>query len=483
MIQNYYLRRDIMRNGFRQMRIIHAASIITIIITSLVFSQSQLKNDEIKKTQLNEVIIEETWRGFSWNKNTKITRNYDTNQNCINVMKENWNGTRWEKETLEKYSYDKLHRKLSSEFYSWNMKTGKWELVEGSREVFDTLNNKSNKVVLYEAVWNPSKKRWDSSDSIYYDKKNRIIKSVSKEISISDYNNDTLIIIETNDYNYQTDKIWVETNKVWRSDTKKTDIEKYRYRQIKTTPTQVYMIDIWDDRMNRWIPNTASLYRIYSDNIETDSIEEIINNEPVPVYVSSKIKDNDGNVMVDYYWSKSVDEKTGKWNGTYVKWQRECDNNQKRVAIVESVFVADSNGSQWQLKSYQNETCKIPSAGNIVENGNFEFNINLWSFERSFDTLINSGINLTGEEYFDEEKKKWMPTLKFTSKVGSDSTVISTELLDMDNGQWSNDSMFVVRYDKDGKIISKTNHVWARAGLLNGDWVKASRQTYIYGKE
>lgn len=472
-----------MRNGFRRMRIIHTVSIVIIIITSLVFSQSHLKNDEIKKTQLNEVIIEETWRGLSWNKNTKMTRNYDTNQNCISVMKENWNGTKWEKETLEKYSYDKLHRKLSSEFYSWNMKTGKWELVEGSREVFDTVNSKSNKVVLYDAVWNLSEKRWDSSDSIYYDKKNRIIKSVSKEISISDYNNDTLIKIETNNYNYQTDKIWIETNKVWQSDTKKTDIEKYRYRQVENEPMQIYMIDYWDDRMNRWIPNTASLYRTHSDNIETDSVEEIINDKPVPVYVSSKLKDNDGNVIVNNYWSKNVNEKTGKWNGTYVKWQREYDDNQKRVAIVESVFVADSNGSQWQLKSYQNEICKIPSAGNIVENGNFEFNINLWSFERSFDTLINSGINLTGEEYFDEEKKKWMPTLKFTSKVGSDSTVISTELLDMDNGQWSNDSMFVVRYDKDGKIISKTNHVWARAGLLNGDWVKASRQTYIYGKE
>jgi hypothetical protein len=354
--------------------------------------------------------------------------------------------------------------------------------MKGTHDVIDTVNNKSNRIVLSNAVWDPDKKKWFADDSVFYDKKGRVIKNVNIDTAISDSGNDTLISIETSEYNYQSDIIWIETNKKWRSDNRKTELEKYRYRQITCSPMQYYTIDYWDEKMNRWVTNTAKLFRKNTDSVEIDSIEEIIEDVSVPVYVSSKVKDGDGNILMNRYWRKSKDENTGKWEGKYFKWERNYNDKQNKFVIAESLFVINTNGIDWKLKNYQNEICKIPSAGNIVESGNFENKINMWSFERSFDTLTSSGIALIGEEYFDEEKKKWMPMLRINSTKNSDSTVITTERLN-DNGEWNNDSMFVVRQDIDGNVLSKINYVWTKTGIFSENWVKASRHTYIYTKE
>lgn len=473
-----------MKNYFRLLGALQIASILLLSITSLVIAQSVLKSiGQEKKCNLKQVLIEETWRGFSWTNNVKLTKAYDTNYNCISQMKEVWNGTKWEPESLEKSSYDKLHRKVSNEFYKWNKKAGKGELVNGTRDVIDTVNNKSNRLVLYDAVWDPDKKYWAADDSEFYDKTGKIIKSVDKNITVSDITGDTLVTIETSENNYQSDKVWVETNKKWRSDSKKTEMEKYRYRQIKIIPIQCYSIDYWDEKMNRWIVNTAQLFKINSNKVEVDSIEEIIDDKSVPVYVSFKVKDDNGNILTRRYWSKSKNEVTGKWDGTYFKWERNYSVKQNRFFVAESMFVANTSGTGWQLKSYQNEICKTPSAGKIIEYGNYEKKLNLWSYERSFDTLTSCGIVLAGEEYFDEEKREWMPTVRFNSIQNSDSIVITTELLDMGSGEWGNDSMFVVRRDRNGNVLSRLNYVWTKTGMLNAEWIKANRQTYFYAKE
>lgn len=103
----------------------------------------------------------------------------------------------------------------------------------------------------------------------------------------------------------------------------------------------------------------------------------------------------------------------------------------------------------------------------------------MWQYEKYFDTLTVSGVFLNGELYYDEKMKKWVPTLRCNIKKETDSTVVTTELLDPGNNEWKNDSLFVVRTDSEGKTISRVNYVWTRSGLLNGNWVKASRMTYI----
>lgn len=468
-----------MRTFFSQRRIFKTAPLVILLISSVVFAQNALISNQ-KNNLREEITIEEKWRGYDWTNNIRCLNTYDSEGNCVSKLMERWNSYRWENESWEKYTFDELHHKTSSILLKWNKDSGKWIFSEGSRAVIDTSDRKSNRIVLHNASWNPSSNSWDSEDSIFYDKKGRIIKTVNRDLTVSDSLNDTLLIIETTENSYQGDKVWIEQSKTWRSDTKETVSDRYRYRMINDAPMELYAIDYWDDKMNRWIPNTAKLFRKVENNyIVLDSIEEIIDDRSVPVYVSSETRDIRGNVMQHRFWQKSIDEATKKWTGTYIKWERNYNAEMNKFTIAESTFISDTSGCKWQLMNYQNQMCKIPSFSGTTEAGDYETTYKNWQFEKIVDTLVPCGLLVSSEQYYNEDKKQWLPTIKFTTIVGTDSTVVTTERLDQDKGEWNNDSLFVVRLDKSGKLLSRTNYAWARTGMLNGNWTKVSRITYI----
>lgn len=444
---------------------------------SILFAQNETASITKKR---EDVIIEEVWKGYSWASNKRRTLTYDSAGNCISELLEIWDGSRWEKESLIQSAYDDLHYKTCLLIYKRNNSSSGWELTEGYRMMIDTIKEKSERVVLHDAQWDPVKKNWFASDSIFYDKKGRVSKTVNTEKIFSDEKIDSIQIINTVENNYLNENCWVETNKTWRSDTKKTESERYRYRKIGNSSLQEFSLDYWDNRMNRWVPNTAKLYRyLEGDKIKTDSLEEYIDDKLVPVYVSSQIRDSKGNLILSRFWQKSLDEKTKKWSGKCWKWERKFNANSNSFTVEESLFVADNSGKKWNLVSYENKICKIPSSGDITESGKLEEISNVWQYEKIFDTLTTSGVFLNGELYYDEKMKRWVPTLRCDIRKESDSTVITTQLLDLGNNEWKNDSLFVVRTDSEGKVTSRINYVWTRSGLLNGNWTKASRITFI----
>lgn len=466
-----------MRIFFRKWMFLKIIFLLMVFGNSILFAQTPSAS---KSKNKEDVIIEEVWKGYSWSNNKRKTLTYDSAGNCISELLEKWNGSRWEKESLIQSTYDDLHYKTCLLIHKRNSNSTGWELVEGYRMMVDTIKGKSTRVVLYDAQWDSAKKSWYAPDSIFYDKKGRVIKTVNKETIYSDESNDSIHTVHTTENNYQNNNCWVETNKTWRSDTKKTESERYRYRKVGNSSPQEFTIDYWDNGMNRWIPNTAKLYRnVEGNQIKTDSLEEYIDDELVPVYVSSEIRDSKGNLLLHRIWQKSLDEQTKKWSGSYWKWERDYNANVKSYTVAESVFVADNSGKKWTLISYENKICKIPSSGDIIESGQLEDISNIWQYEKYFDTLTVGGLFLNGESYYDETKKKWVPTLRCSINKESDSTVVKTELLDLGNNEWKNDSLFVVRTDSEGKTISRVNYVWTRSGLLNGNWAKASRMTYI----
>ncbi|NLL12892.1 MAG: hypothetical protein GX267_05765 [Fibrobacter sp.] len=439
------------------------------------------QNPTVSKNKNREdVIIEEVWKGYNWSNHKRRTLTYDSAGNCISELSEIWNGTKWEKESLIRSIYDDLHYKTGILIHKRNSKSSGWELVEGYRMMIDTIKGKSQKVVLHDAKWDPVKKCWFAPDSIFYDKKERVIKTVNIENYFSDETNDSIQIINTVENSYLNNNCWIETNKTWRSDNKKTESERYRYRKVGNSSPQEFTIDYWDNEMNRWIPNTAKLFRSVEGNqVKTDSLEEYFDDQLIPVYVSSQIHDSNGNLLLHRFWQKSLDEQTKKWSGKYWKWERNYNAHMKSYTVSESLFIADNSGKKWNLVSYENKLCKVPSSGDIIEWGKLEDISNVWQYEKYFDTLTVSGVFLNGELYYDEKMKKWVPTLRCNIKKETDSTVVTTELLDPGNNEWKNDSLFVVRTDSEGKTISRVNYVWTRSGLLNGNWVKASRMTYI----
>ncbi len=453
-------------------------SLVLALSTSSLFAQNKTGSKNKKR---EEVFVEEVWKGYSWTNNMRRTLTYDSADNCVSELTEQWTGSRWEKMSLMQMTYDALHYKTAWFKYDRKSNSAGWELVEGYRSMVDTVKGKSNRVVLYDVEWNPAQKMWVASDSIFYDKNDRITKTVNRKTVYSDTSNDSVLVITTVENVYQTNNSWVETNKTWRSDGKKTESERYRYRKMSgSSPLQVFTIDYWDNDMNRWILNTARLHRKMEGNqIVSDSLEEYIDDKLIPVYVSSEIRDSNGLILQHRSWQKSMDEETKKWTGSYVKWERSLNPQMKNFTVAESVFVTDDNGNGWKLTNYENKICKIPSAGDITESGDYEDLSNIWQYERYFDTLSTSGVFINGEYYYDEIKKKWLPTLKCSVNKEADSIKIKTELLDMGKNEWVNDSLFVVRTDSEGKMVSRINYVWSRSGLLSGDWVKANRITVV----
>lgn len=466
-----------MRVFYRKWMFLKITFLLVIFGNMTSFAQ---KTTASKTKNREEVIIEEVWKGYNWSNNKRRTLTYDSAGNCISELSEIWNGSRWEKESLIQSVYDDLHYKTCLFIYKRKNNSSGWELTEGYRMMIDTTKGKSERVVLYDAQWDPVKKSWFAPDSIFYDKKGRVSKTVNVEKVYSDEKNDSIQNIHTVENNYLNENCWVETNKTWRSDTKKTESERYRYRKIGNSSPQEYTIDYWDNKMNRWIPNTAKLFRYEEgDQIKTDSLEEYIDDELVPVYVSSQIRDSKGNLLLSRTWQKSLDEETNKWSGKYWKWERNFNEHTKSYTVSESLFVADNTGKKWNLVSFENKVCKIPSAGDIIESGQLEDISNVWQYEKYFDTLTVGGVFLNGKLYYDEKMKNWVPTLRCDIKKESDSTVITTELLDLGINEWKIDSLFVVKIDSEGKTISRINYVWTRSGLLNGNWAKASRITFI----
>lgn len=454
---------------------------ITLLLMVLGTSNLFAKNPTASKNKNREdVIIEEVWKGYNWSNNKRRTLTYDSAGNCISELSEIWKGSRWEKESLTQNIYDDLYYKTGMLKHKRNSSSSGWELVEGYRMMIDTVKGKSERVVLHDAKWDPVKKCWFALDSVFYDKKGRVTKTVNIESYYSDETNDSIQIINTVENNYLNNNCWIETNKTWRSDNKKTESERYRYRRVGNSSPQEFTIDYWENGMNRWIPNTAKLFRnVEGSQIITDSLEEYVDDDLVPVYVYSQVRDSNGNLLLNRVWQKGLDEQTKKWSGKYWKWERNYNDNMKSYSIAESLFVADDSGKKWNLVSYENKICKIPSSGDVIESGQLEEISNVWQYEKYFDTLAVSGVFLNGELYYDEIKKKWVPTLRCSIKKETDSTVVTTELLDLGKNEWKNDSLFVVRTDSEGKTISRINYVWTRSGLLNGSWVKTSRMTYI----
>ncbi len=466
-----------MRIICRKLIILKTALLLMAFGTSVLFAQNPTS---LKDKNREDVIIEEVWKGYSWSSNKRRTLTYDFTGNCISEMTEKWNGSKWEKESLIQSSYDDLHYKVCLMVHKRNSSSTGWELMEGYRMLIDTIKGKSERVVLYDAQWDAAKKQWFAPDSIFYDKKGRVIKTVNIEKFYSNEKNDSFHIVNTVTNNYLNNNSWVETNKKWRSDTKKAESERYRYRKVGNSAPQEFAIDYWDNTMNRWIANTAKLFRnVEGNQIKTDSLEEYIDDEFVPVYTSSQIHDTNGNLLMHRFWQKSLDEQTKKWDGKYWKWERNYNSSTKSYTVAESLFVADNSGEKWNLVSYENKTYKVPSSGDIIEWGQLEDISNVWQYEKYFDTLTIGGVFLNGEFYYDEEMKKWIPTLRYSINKEPDSTVITTELLDLRNNEWKKDSLFVVRLDSEGKTISRVNYIWTRSGVLNGNWIKASRMTYI----
>lgn len=453
-----------------------AISIILVFTSSLFSVQDQTQSNNKYKEQ---VIIEEKWKGYNWSIDSRRTLTYDSHGNCISELIEKWNGNGWVREMMVKSTYDGLHQQVSSCKYKPKNNSSGWDLIEGYRSKIDTTIGKSKRVVFYNAEWDQVNKTWIASDKIYYDNKGRIAKSVCREISYSDTSNDSIIFIETSENNYLNDNSWVEISNKLRSDKLKGESERFRYRQISDSGEKVYAVDVWDNEMNRWITNTARLFRKNTGNlIEIDSIEEIIGEKSIPVYVSAETRDSSGNILQYRVWQKNYNEEKKKWTGKYEKWDRVYNAVINNYTVAESVFVADSVGLNWKLIRYENKICKVPSAGDITESGYYEALINDWQYEKSFDTLASFGVFINGECFYDEVNKKWLPTLKCNISKDADSTKIITERLDMQNNEWKNDSLFVVRTDSQGKIMSRINYVWARTGMFNENWSKVSRITY-----
>lgn len=426
----------------------------------------------------SEVVIEEIWRGFDWINNTRQTLEYDAFGNCTTELWEKWDKAKWVNYRMVKHFFDNLYHNTSSVTYSWNTKSANWELLEGTRSVIDTVNSKLNRTVLYNAQWDPVSKVWSASDSIIYDKKGRVIKTISRDRVI--YGKDTLLVIETSENTYQSENNWVELSTTWRSDNKTTTSEQCRYRKISNIPLQYYAIDYWDKDANRWITNTGKLFRQMEGNrVVLDSLEEYINDKSVPVYVSAEIRDAKGNILQQRYWRKDIDESTNKWTGVYVKWDRSFKKDLNECTIAESVFVGDSSLNQWKLISYANKQSKVPNAGKIIETGDYITTLKQWEIERSFDTLTAHGILINGNQYFDEDKKQWISMLRFNTIGRSDSVSIVTEVLDLDKYEWTNDSLFILKLDNSGKVVSRVNHVWNKSGLFNANWEKTNRLTYL----
>ncbi|MFW6253289.1 MAG: hypothetical protein ACOC41_00020 [Chitinivibrionales bacterium] len=447
---------------------------------SVIFSLLMVLNlpaiGELPQSHRQQVILKDAWRGFSWTSDYRQTHTHDSNGKCIGILHERWNGLRWKKDRLERFLYDDLHYQTAGLIYRWD-KTGNWKLIGGANARIDTTNASGNRVVLYNAQWDPMRSFWVAGDSVIYDKRGRVVKMTNRSYDVSNSGRDSVLIIKTIENTWQGKTNWVEDTYTKRSDSKQTTLERCRYRQVGDSIMQTFTIDYWDSSIKGWLSNTAMLFSMKdSAGLAYDSIVELINKRPVPVYVESELRDNSGNTLRHRVMYKSYDKKGEPVSGSFYKWERGhlCQN---QFTIAESTFTYDGSTGRWELLYYENQRCNISTDKKATEWGYFAESEE-WEQVRSFDTLTSCGIKIKAEQYYDKEKKRWLPLVHFRERGDSDSTIITTEIMDLETGDWIYDSMYVVQLNDKGKIEKRTNYVWKRTAL-NGNWSKDSRMTYL----
>ncbi len=458
-------------------RFAKAAFTASILFSPIILNDNSFAA-EIRTPYISrqEIIIRDIWKGFHWINDFKITLSYDSADKCVSKIYENWNGTRWEKVLWEQFTYDDLHYLTDSLVYKWDGQSG-WKLIGGTRMVIDTLDSGGNKLILYGAQWHYSKKLWNAQDSVFYDRDDRVIKIVSRSVEYSKFG-DSTTTIKTIENTWHDENKWVEENETWRSDTRETDVEKYRYRKTGNLPLPTFAVDYWDASLKNWISNTAMLFSVKDTNgFAYDSIVELIDDRPIPTYVESQLRDSGGNLLLHRVWKKDINEQTNKSTGYYYKWERIPQASRKAYTETESTFVMDTSANNWKLVSYENRIHTHPA--NMTEWGYYDGAEGKWEQVRAYDTLVSCGMVIKGEEYYDANEGRWYPMVNFLEEKDKDSTVITTEVLDLEKNEWVLDSLFVIRLDSEGKIKNRINYAWERVSALRGDWVKHSRVVYM----
>jgi hypothetical protein len=427
-----------------------------------------------KKTVKN-IAVEETWNGSQWMNYTKKITSYDIGSNCLDEVIQKWNGTRWTNESRILTCYDRLQLENAKVSYKWNKNY--WEVIDGFRLYVDTVMNNGRRLVLHDCEWVPQKKIWIAEDSIFYDARGRILRHVSNDYNSPEDLKGDVKAMTTSEYIYQSDDIWMESKTTLHSDKKRTEKELFRYRKVADAPLTTFNIDCWDERINRWIQNTARLYRKDRNKFSVyDSIEESINGKPVPVYVDDENRDSSGNLVSQRLIIRAYDENKKKWSGTYYKWERVRSNSDYYAA--ESTFTLSPSGGNWKLTSYEKKLCRHPLTGGFEESGFYDEDFKTWEYYQTIDTLHSTGILLNKENFFDRKGKRWIPLTDFSYSRAGDTISILKTWFDIDKNSWCNDSLFSIRTDASGTAISRTNLVWTQSGLFSERWNNVSKITY-----
>jgi hypothetical protein len=433
-------------------------------------------NDE-KNTVCN-VAIQEEWRESAWINFAKSTVCYSFKSNYLKEEIQKWNGNEWLNESCKISCYDKLQFENAKVLYRWN-KIGYWEMVEGERSYVDTIMNNGYRLILYNCLWEPKKKIWIAEDSIFYDLKGQISKQVSRDSVYSEESKKKTGVVVTSEFLYLNENTWIEVQTTNYPEEKNVEKEQYRYRKINNFSIPAYIIDAWDEEVNGWILNTAKLFRKQNNSrCVYDSIEEIINGQATPVYISEEQRDISGNLMLRRIKIREYDEDKNEWNGNYYKWERSRCMSDKEYYAAESSFTLDSSGKSWQLNNYEKKVCRHPLNGKYEESAYYDKNLKELEFVQTFDTLLSSGILINKENFFDSEKKQWVPLTDFTYTQSEDTISIIKTSFDIDKNKWDNDSLIFIQVDSLGVIVSRINQVWTQDGLFTGKWKNASRINY-----
>lgn len=439
-------------------------------------SESFILSKNLGKKMTKNVSIEETWNGSQWMNYTKKIISYDPGSNCLDEVNQKWSRSSWINDTRTLTSYDRLHLENAKVTFKW--KKNGWEVIEGVRLYVDTVLN-SCRLVLHNCDWEPQKKIWIAEDSIFYDVQGRIIRHVSNVYDSPEKLRSDIDAVTTSEYIYLSDDMWMESKTTNRSGKKRTEKELFRYRKIAQAPLIIFLIDCWDERINRWIQNTARLYRKNRNQFSVyDSIEESINGQSVPVYVDDENRDSSGNLISQRIIVRKYDENRKNWSGTYYKWERVRSNSENEYNMAESTFTLNASGGNWILTSYEKKLCRHPLKGGYEESGFYDENFKTWEYYQTIDTLHPSGIILSKENFFDLKRKQWIPLTDFSYSRAGDSISILKTWFDIDKNNWSNDSLFTIQTDASGAAISRTNLVWTQSGLFSERWDKVVKITY-----
>jgi hypothetical protein len=413
-----------------------------------------------------------------WDNTLRSTSTYDSLGRITEEITEKWNGKKWNNFSKNEFQYERFFQEIATYNYDWNSKGSIWILGDGSRKYLDTLDKKGNRLYLENLTYDKVNKKWEATDSTFYDNKKRIEKTVSKNRDSSSMRLNTNETIETCDYYYQSDNVWIETYKTYTTNSKGINVERLRYRKKNDGPTIQYAVDYWDSQTNRWIPNTAQLYRKYENGkIVLDSMEEVINDKSIPVYLYTEMQSIDGQLTVQRYWKKSFDEKTNKWKGSCYKSESRFDKSSGTFYKTDSTFVAHEDGQSWILSYFEKEDNSIPSRFYNLISGEFKDSLGQWEYSGDRDTVTSCGIKLNIGQYFNEQKMCWLPEKRFTTSKNGDTLCIISQLYDFELDDWENVSMMSVLLGVDSLVKERIDWNWTRS-MLNGKWEQTKKISY-----